>query len=90
MVQYEIRVEGRVQGVCFRYFVREKAIELGITGWVKNTSDGSVQIMAQGKSNQLELFFELLARGPVLARVKQVIKMQMPSLDQFNGFIIKY
>ena len=48
MVQYEINIKGRVQGVGYRYFVRQKATEMGITGWLQNTVHNGVMIVAQG------------------------------------------
>jgi acylphosphatase len=48
MVQFEIIISGRVQGVGYRYFVFQKATEMGITGWVKNSVDGGVIIVVQG------------------------------------------
>ena len=49
MVQYEIRITGRVQGVGFRQYILHKAMQLGVTGWVKNTINGDVQVVVKGK-----------------------------------------
>lgn len=90
MVQYEIKVSGRVQGVWFRYFVQQRATELGIKGWVKNTSDGKVVAMAQGEEKDMKTFFEHLQVGPPMAKVTGVVKNRMPELEEFTDFRIVY
>lgn len=90
MVQYEIKVSGRVQGVWFRYFVQQRANELGIKGWVKNTSDGRVIAMAQGEQKHMETLFEHLQVGPPMARVTGIVKNRMPELENFADFRIVY
>jgi len=90
MVQYEIRIQGRVQGVGFRYFVQRRAAEFDISGWVMNQSDGSVLVMAQGTPKDMEPFIDHLRSGPSAARVTQFIKTEMPSLENFTGFQIRY
>ena len=65
-------VRGRVQGVGFRWFVRERARELGVRGWVRNRTDGSVELEAAGDSASLQQLRELVARGPAGARVTSV------------------
>jgi acylphosphatase len=65
-------VRGRVQGVGFRYFVDGEARTLGITGWVRNNHDGSVEVLAQGTTAQLTRLHERLRQGPRSARVDNV------------------
>src|SRR5579863_3558427 len=62
-------VRGRVQGVGFRWFVEREAHILGITGWVRNNADGSVEILAQGSRDQLFGLRSRLREGPRAARV---------------------
>jgi acylphosphatase len=57
-------VRGRVQGVGFRWFVRERARELGVSGWVRNRVDGSVEVEAAGEAASLEQFRRWLSKGP--------------------------
>jgi acylphosphatase len=64
-----VRVTGIVQGVGFRWFVRERARRLGLAGWVRNLSDGSVEVAASGDPHQLELLRGELRRGPNGAHV---------------------
>ncbi|MDR3160599.1 MAG: acylphosphatase, partial [Spirochaetaceae bacterium] len=65
-------VEGRVQGVGFRYSAYREAQRLGLTGWVRNTGSGAVEALAEGTSPQLEAFLSWLRRGPPQARVDSV------------------
>lgn len=65
-----VRITGRVQGVGFRWFVREKARRFGLSGWVRNLPDGSVEVIASGDAGQLELLRSELQRGPSGASVR--------------------
>jgi acylphosphatase len=66
------RVEGRVQGVGFRYFVLETAQALGVNGWVRNRWDESVEVMAEGEREVLERLMTALRRGPRVSFVSNV------------------
>ena len=66
------RVEGRVQGVGFRYFVQETAMSLGVSGWVRNRWDGSVEVLAEGERATLEQLLTALQRGPRMSFVSNV------------------
>ena len=68
-----VRVTGVVQGVGFRWFVRERARRLGVSGWVRNLSDGSVEVAASGDAQQLDLLRGELKRGPTGARVDEIL-----------------
>jgi acylphosphatase len=65
-------VSGRVQGVGFRYSTEEVANRLGLHGWVRNLSDGRVELEAEGDRPALERLLEFLRAGPRLARVDGV------------------
>ena len=67
-----IAVTGRVQGVGFRAFVRRRATELGLDGWVRNRRDGSVEIMAIGDPEQVDQLVEQSTGGPTLAKVEEI------------------
>ncbi len=62
-------VTGRVQGVGFRYFTHEKARSCGITGYVKNLSNGDVEVYAEGEQQDIAGFFTQIKKGPALGRV---------------------
>jgi acylphosphatase len=65
-------VQGRVQGVGFRWFARAQAVQLGLAGWVRNLPDGAVEALGQGEPLQLESFEAALRAGPPHARVERV------------------
>jgi len=65
-------VHGDVQGVGFRYFVQRRAQEAGVSGWVRNRPDGSVEVHAVGSRPALERLLEQVSRGPGLAEVERV------------------
>lgn len=90
MVQYEVKITGRVQGVGFRYFVQKRANEFGIKGWVKNTRDGGVLVMARGDLKDMETFLEHLRIGPSMARVVKLEKSKLPGLEDFADFRVRY
>ena len=90
MIQYEIKITGKVQGVGFRHFTQLKANDIGITGWVKNSRDGTVLIMAQGDETDLNTFIDFLQIGPTRARVERISKHKMKLLSDFDNFSIKY
>ena len=84
-----ILISGKVQGVFFRYEASEKAKELGLFGWVRNTKDGSVEALAQGEEKALTAFIEWCKKGPNRADVKNVeIEWQTPT-DEFRDFSIQ-
>ena len=68
----EATARGRVQGVGFRYFVLHRGMELDLTGWVANESDGSVRCVAEGPRADLEALLESMERGPAGALVEGV------------------
>jgi len=85
----KILISGRVQGVYFRRFTKNKAQDLGVKGSVKNMEDGLVEIIAQAEADILESFIQWCHKGPITARVDQVelIEIQMVE-DGFTSFEI--
>ncbi len=80
-------VRGRVQGVGFRWFVEREAHILGIAGWVRNNSDGSVEVLATGTRDQLAGLRSRLREGPRAARVDDVQESEarpVPGLSTFR------
>lgn len=90
MVQYEIKVTGRVQGVGFRYFTQKQAALFDLTGWVKNTPSGGVLVMAQGEKAVLDTFVDYLRIGPPLSRVSNVTVAEIRITENFSDFRVKY
>jgi acylphosphatase len=89
-LQYEITVEGRVQGVGFRYFVRTKAQEMKLKGFTRNTSAGEVMVVAEGEQTELDTLVDYMRMGPPLARVRNIAVSKSPFTGQFDSFTIKY
>ncbi len=83
------RVRGRVQGVGFRWFVESEAAKLGIAGWVRNRSDGSVEVLAQGSREQLFAFRARLHEGPRAARVDEVEEFESQPQQDMKNFRIE-
>lgn len=80
---------GRVQGVGFRYFVLREAENLGIDGWVRNRSDGTVEALARGTEEELDRFQACLQEGPRWSRVMSVSVTDGPEQDVGQGFEIR-
>ncbi|HKJ67220.1 MAG TPA: acylphosphatase [bacterium] len=85
-----IIVIGLVQGVGFRYFTFKRARELGVTGYVKNLPDGTVEIEAEGDRGQLEELIEALKVGPRSAVVNDLRVSWDISDEKYNQFRIEY
>ena len=79
-------IEGRVQGVGFRYYVLENAQQLGLTGWVRNIWDGNVEVTAEGDRPQLEKLLASLYRGPRASFVTAVHTEWQPAKGEFAEF----
>jgi acylphosphatase len=82
------RVHGRVQGVGFRAFVHRNASKLGLTGWVRNVDDGSVEAHAQGPAGPISTLEGLLRTGPRWGEVRHVDVMESSPLAG-DGFVVK-
>ena len=85
-----IVIHGRVQGVFFRASTQEKAVELGLTGWVRNREDGTVEAVAEGEKDKLDELVKWCHKGPPDARVTQVEVRGEPYTREFKEFSIKY
>jgi acylphosphatase len=83
-----VRISGGVQGVGFRYFTHREAVSLGLNGYVRNMSDGSVEAVAQGNAEMVDLFLEKLAKGPPGSRVRGIRVSEMPPAGH-DGFDIR-
>jgi acylphosphatase len=90
MASLQATVRGRVQGVFFRTFVEELAEELNLTGYVRNRTDGVVEVRAEGEKQRLEKLLERLKAGPPAARVHNVVASWAEYSGNFSGFRIRY
>jgi len=82
-------VRGRVQGVGFRWFVEREAHVLGVSGWVRNNADGSVEVLAQGTRDQLLGLRSRLRQGPRAARVDDVEESEVGPVAGLSSFRIE-
>jgi acylphosphatase len=82
-------VSGRVQGVGFRWFVEHEARALGLSGWVRNRSDGSVEVLASGTRAQLDALYGKLKQGPRAARVDDIAVEDAAPLKDLHTFRIE-
>lgn len=83
-------VHGRVQGVNYRYYTRQRATGLGLTGYVRNQWDGTVEVVAEGPRSRLEDLLEWLHQGPPSAYVTQVDVDWSPATGEFTSFGVRY
>ncbi|WP_345751554.1 acylphosphatase [Microbacterium rhizophilus] len=72
MKHVHVMVRGRVQGVGYRFQTRTQARRLGVTGWVRNRRDGSVEAVAEGEPDAVDALLAWMAEGPPGARVEAV------------------
>lgn len=84
------RAVGRVQGVGFRFFVQSNAKSFGITGWVKNMSDGSVTMELQGAPEVVERLIAKIKRGNDWIKVTEFKQSDLPVVKGENKFAIRY
>ena len=89
MKTLRILISGRVQGVGFRWFLKRKAKEWEIRGYAENLPDGSVEVIAQGNDELINKFLVECRRGPLLARVDNVIFTSYKKGRVFDNFQIK-
>ncbi len=85
MKTLHLRIHGRVQGVWFRESMRVEAERLGVTGWVRNKPDGTVEAVVQGEDTATDALIEWAHRGPPQAQVDRVEIGE--AQGQFSGFI---
>lgn len=83
-------VIGRVQGVYYRSYTRSEAEKLGLTGWVKNNINGSVEIVAEGEKDDIEKLIVCCQKGPPSAKVTNVEIEWYQYKQEFDRFNVQY
>lgn len=86
MIKKRFRIYGHVQGVGFRYFTRQYALKIGVTGFVRNLADGSVEVIAVGSESQIEALDAWLQEGPRTAIVDDVFVEDYLGEKEFTAF----
>lgn len=84
-----IKVSGRVQGVGYRASAQSKAASLNLTGWVRNLTDGRVEILAEGDKASISALIDWCGQGPRWARVDGLDIMDGQPSGEFSGFSVK-
>ena len=87
--QVHVIVEGRVQGVGFRYFVLDKANQLHLTGWVRNRFNGEVEVTAEGRRQDLDQLLNHLRTGPRSAFVSNLIVNWREPTNEYSHFTVR-
>ena len=89
-VRLQAIVHGRVQGVNFRYYTQLQAQELGVTGYVRNKWDRTVEVVAEGERGAVEKLLEFIKVGPRGALVRRVDRQWQDPTGQFKYFEVRY
>lgn len=89
MISKRAIFEGRVQGVGFRYAVKQIAMGFDVVGWVKNLDDGTVELRVNGEEEEIEEFFrEIVEESAMAHNIKNMYASETPPLEDVRGFTI--
>jgi acylphosphatase len=89
MPRLHLVIHGRVQGIFFRGTALERARELGLTGWVRNRLDGTVELVAEGDAPGLAALKDWCAKGPRGAVVRKIDSFDEPETGEFSAFGVR-
>jgi acylphosphatase len=89
IVRVHVWVQGRVQAVGFRAFVQQNALQIGVTGWVRNVDYDRVEAVAEGTREQLNQFLQMMKRGPIGARINDSREEWEQVTEEFSSFRVK-
>ena len=85
----EISIKGDVQGVSFRYYARDIAKKLGITGWIRNEADGSISLTVECKEENLQNFLNWCRQGSPMATIEKVESREGKYTGEFKDFEVR-
>ena len=88
--RFHIKLNGRVQGVGFRAFVQKNARVLGLTGWVRNVGYNQIETVAEGNTEILLRFVEILRAGPPSSHVETIEFDEEPVSNEFDRFTMRF
>jgi acylphosphatase len=89
IVRVHVWVQGRVQAVGYRAFVQQNALQIDVTGWVRNVGYDTVEAVAEGSKEQVERFLQMVKRGPLGSRVDESREEWEPVTGEFSSFRVK-
>lgn len=89
MTSVKILIYGKVQGVAFRYHIKELASTLGVNGWVRNRVDGSVEAFFQGEIHLVNQLIDWCHKGPDEALVEKIDISQSTTESNVSGFVVR-
>ncbi len=89
-IRRHLIIEGRVQGVFFRDSARGQARSMGVTGWVRNRPDGTVEAVVEGPEDRVGQFTSWCRRGPSSARVDRVQEIEENWTGEFESFDVTF
>ncbi|MCD6381942.1 MAG: acylphosphatase [Candidatus Aenigmarchaeota archaeon] len=90
MRRVHVFISGKVQGVFFRAYTKKKADELGVTGWVRNLSDGRVEAVFEGPDEKIEEIIKWCWKGSPYSQVENVETIEEKYKEEFKIFEIRY
>ena len=88
MTARHLRIHGRVQGVFYRNWTEQTARSLGLSGWVRNCMDGTVEAVVAGEAEDVRTFIALAHEGPAAARVARIEESEEAEVE-YEGFAIR-
>ena len=88
--RFQAVIQGRVQGVGFRQYAQERAESLGLSGYVRNSWDRTVEVVAEGPETEIKAFLVWLNEGPPLAQVSKVNVHWLAPTGEYTGFEVAY
>lgn len=89
MKRLEMKITGRVQGVFYRSYTRDNARELGLTGYVMNKENGTVEVIAEGEKEKLDELLKRCRKGPEAAKVTEIKTNWKDAEEEFDEFNIR-
>lgn len=90
MIRYYVVLDGRVQGVGFRYFAQSNAIKLNLTGWVRNMDNGMVELEVQGLEEKVNKFLSIIRRGNSFINVNDFSVKKIDVISTEEKFKVSY
>jgi acylphosphatase len=90
IIRVHIWVKGRVQAVGFRAHVEYHSLQIGVLGWVRNVGRDKVETVAEGTSEQIDQFIEMVKTGPNASRVDEAQIEYEPTTGHLDGFYVKH